>query len=913
MKPDDSAKKTRPLKAPRLLLGIIVPALVAGWIGTLTGQNQYYYNSPPSWYFGTDQSIRFEYGTFFCLLPFQIYLLYRFRQLANALKAKFKPERALSNSLITLAYLSSILILPCVWTYYDRTSYSWSSNYAQIMLWLGLQLFIPLNLLRSLRTAQGEKGTYIPEVALLSLAAFETYALAPSSSFYTWWWLTQLTGIGFVWTRLTDKTVPTTNSAFNGSPVPDTGSDNVINYHPFAAITRWRKQQEGALTKDLKTILCIAIPVILFCFVFAINYLANFEKQAIVKRNQAVEQKRKLQQALDLENYRESLAAQFNAIVRKRPELKDYVVGLNIDSSGRPLSNESMRYIATSEPFKSILNSSSNVNLQPLSAGAPTDEIDRKAWESRNFEKAETLVASLQAEDLSFGSPPLAGLPVSYLKTRITFEGNPPLAHVEFLELEHTELVSAFGNPGISNGTKLNSPLSNTLRREWLKQEAELDSNTDASRSFLLYSFFGGFALLIGSIMYVSASPTHIGLNNVGWRFLWRRRFNKGNGKYLYWERISRIYMERPKKSTSPLDDRLCFELLNGSVQSIKMGAIEAVEDREMLLKAITKYAPDVPRDAAVMQALQPPADHSYTELWLQALSAPPKRERLKPLADGTQLKKGNYHVVRQIGSGGQGHAYLATSSEGNNCVLKECILPVYVDVSIRRTSLEQFENEARLLRQINHPQIVKLMDFFVEDHRTYLVLEHIDGKSLRQLVKENGAFKEDQVRELALQMCEILKCLHGLKPQVIHRDFTPDNLILNKDGTLKLIDFNVAKQVVESTTSGTVVGKHAYLPPEQFRGMPECASDIYAMGATLHYMLCGADPEPIATSHPKRLRADLTDEINTLVEKATALDLQKRYSEIQQLLSDLRAAANPGESQEADGEKYSLSEKQLT
>ncbi|MBX9690834.1 MAG: protein kinase, partial [Cyanobacteria bacterium] len=130
------------------------------------------------------------------------------------------------------------------------------------------------------------------------------------------------------------------------------------------------------------------------------------------------------------------------------------------------------------------------------------------------------------------------------------------------------------------------------------------------------------------------------------------------------------------------------------------------------------------------------------------------------------------------------------------------------------------------------------------------------------------------------------------MNPPVIHRDFTPDNLILHKDGTLKLIDFNVAKQVVESTTSGTVVGKHAYLPPEQFRGMPERASDIYAMGATIHYLLCGQDPEPISTSHPKRVNPALSDEINALVERATALDLQKRYKNIHELQADLNAQA---------------------
>jgi len=207
--------------------------------------------------------------------------------------------------------------------------------------------------------------------------------------------------------------------------------------------------------------------------------------------------------------------------------------------------------------------------------------------------------------------------------------------------------------------------------------------------------------------------------------------------------------------------------------------------------------------------------------------------------------------VLGAIGVGGQGSAYSARDRINNTTVvLKEFILPVFVNVKVRKSALEQFENEAKILRQLNNDQIVKLLDFFVEDHRAYLVLEHIDGTSLRSLIEKKGVAGEPQVRNLAVQMCHILEYLHGLAPPVVHRDFTPDNLILRSDGTLKLIDFNVAQQV-EETTTGTVVGKHAYLPPEQFRGETTSQSDLYAPGATLFYLLVGEDPEPISVSKP--------------------------------------------------------------
>jgi serine/threonine-protein kinase len=251
-------------------------------------------------------------------------------------------------------------------------------------------------------------------------------------------------------------------------------------------------------------------------------------------------------------------------------------------------------------------------------------------------------------------------------------------------------------------------------------------------------------------------------------------------------------------------------------------------------------------------------------------------------------LQNGRYQVLGQLGVGGQGTAYLAHDREvQHDVVLKEFILPVYVDTNVLRQSLERMQNEAAMLRKLNNPRIVRLKNFFVEDHRGYLVLERIDGDSLEQVVARDGPMSEDAVRRLAAQMCEILSYLHSLQPPVIHRDFTPDNLILSKDGTLKLVDFNVAQQT-ESTATGTVVGKHAYLPPEQFRGRPTTQSDIYAMGATVYFLLTGQAPEPIKVSHPKMSREEVSEEIDAVVARATAFDTAKRYQSIAQLQSDL-------------------------
>lgn len=444
-------------------------------------------------------------------------------------------------------------------------------------------------------------------------------------------------------------------------------------------------------------------------------------------------------------------------------------------------------------------------------------------------------------------------------------------------ELQHRTFYPTYSED-LTHRSRFDQTLSDRIEEE------------NATQNFLTCLGLGAVFLCCGGLFFLYIQPTHVGFDKTGWRFFWLRKqsFLK-HSQYFRWDDIAKISMESAKNKAATMDQRLCFEMKWGRVHKLKLGAIDSIEDREKIIDCIKRWAPTVSRDAAVIQALQPPADHSYTEIWMQALSAPPKRERLKPLSKGTALKKGAYKIVDLIGTGGQGQAYLAEVSgiAQDRVVLKEFILPVFVDMKVRKTALEQFENEARILRQLDHNQIVKLMDFFVEDHRAYLVLEHIKGTSLQELVKGKGKMSEPQVRKLALQMCGMLKYLHSLSPPVVHRDFTPDNLILNVDGTLKLIDFNVAKQVVESGTSGTVVGKHAYLPPEQFRGMPERASDIYSMGATLHFLLTGSDPEPISVSHPA-MTANVSHQLNSLVEKATALDLKKRYRTIEELEADL-------------------------
>jgi serine/threonine-protein kinase len=214
---------------------------------------------------------------------------------------------------------------------------------------------------------------------------------------------------------------------------------------------------------------------------------------------------------------------------------------------------------------------------------------------------------------------------------------------------------------------------------------------------------------------------------------------------------------------------------------------------------------------------------------------------------------------------------------------LKEFILPVHADEEISRKALMAVEHEEAILKQLAAEHIVELYDSFVEDFRAYLVLELIEGQSLRQIVEANGAMEQTKVIKLAIQMCDILAHLHSFKPPIVHRDFTPENLILSHNEMLKLIDFDVARQE-DNSHLNQVVGKPSYIAPEQFRGQSIPASDIYSLGASMFFLLTGKEPTPIQASHPRRVVESISEPLDALVAKATASNLQERFTTAEEL-----------------------------
>ncbi|HIK15591.1 MAG TPA: serine/threonine protein kinase [Leptolyngbyaceae cyanobacterium M33_DOE_097] len=183
---------------------------------------------------------------------------------------------------------------------------------------------------------------------------------------------------------------------------------------------------------------------------------------------------------------------------------------------------------------------------------------------------------------------------------------------------------------------------------------------------------------------------------------------------------------------------------------------------------------------------------------------------------------------------------------------------------SMEWDDLKLFEREALVLQQLNHPQIPKYRDSFTVEDRLFwfgLVQDYLPGESLKQLLQQGRHFSEDEVRQIATSLLELLSYLHELSPPVLHRDIKPSNVLLGEDSHLYLVDFGaVQNRAAAEGTTFTVVGTYGYAPMEQFGGRAVPASDLYGLGATLIHLVTGLPPNELPQ---KELRIQFADRVS--------------------------------------------------
>ncbi len=265
-----------------------------------------------------------------------------------------------------------------------------------------------------------------------------------------------------------------------------------------------------------------------------------------------------------------------------------------------------------------------------------------------------------------------------------------------------------------------------------------------------------------------------------------------------------------------------------------------------------------------------------------------------------TRVIAGRYRIEREIGGGGQKLMYLAADLRLNNrlCALAE-LIPSARTTAALAEGKEMFRREAEILAALSNIHVVQVYDYFDENNLCYLVEEYVRGQSLQAKIAGRGRLGVDEITGLALQVLDALEYLHSLTPPLVHRDLKPDNIMLapvtGGAEIVKLIDFGIARHF--QMQRGTVHGTPGYAAPEQYRGMSEPRTDLYALGAILHYALSGRDPQeqpPFSFPPLGSVRPDLPQALCALVDQTLNNDADRRVANAAEFRTHLRAATAP-------------------
>lgn len=262
------------------------------------------------------------------------------------------------------------------------------------------------------------------------------------------------------------------------------------------------------------------------------------------------------------------------------------------------------------------------------------------------------------------------------------------------------------------------------------------------------------------------------------------------------------------------------------------------------------------------------------------------------------ELLKNRYTVKEIMNCGGMAQIYKVSDKDlgDRECVLKELLINNFQQKD-RSTITAAFQREATLLARLNHGNLPRATDFFVDQSGAnfYLVVDFIDGQDLEQ-VRQSRRCHEDEVIKWSISILEVLDYLHHQMPPIIYRDLKPANIMLEKTGQIKLIDFGIAREYDPAfNAKQTVIGSHGYAPPEQYHGKAEPRSDIYSLGVVMHFLICGIDPQPFALQPIEFLAKDIDPRLATIINKAADPRINYRYADVVAMKQDLQNLLNNG------------------
>ncbi|RKG60076.1 serine/threonine protein kinase [Corallococcus sp. CA054B] len=278
-------------------------------------------------------------------------------------------------------------------------------------------------------------------------------------------------------------------------------------------------------------------------------------------------------------------------------------------------------------------------------------------------------------------------------------------------------------------------------------------------------------------------------------------------------------------------------------------------------------------------------------------------------------MQLGKYQLVRKLASGGMAEVFLAKAAGPRGFEKTLVLKRILPHLAEDEAFVEMFLGEAQLAARLDHPNVVQIFDFGEVDGSYFLAMEYIDGPTLRRLIKRSAELKQPLPPGVCAKMVaaaaeglafahELADAETGAPLGLVHRDISPENVLVSRQGAVKVVDFGIAKVAGQShrTATGVVKGKVAYMPPEQLQARPmDGRVDVYALGIVLYELLTGKRPfeattdvsmmqailfEPFVPAVQRR--PDLPEAMQRILEKALAKDREQRYPDCRAFQADL-------------------------
>ena len=270
-------------------------------------------------------------------------------------------------------------------------------------------------------------------------------------------------------------------------------------------------------------------------------------------------------------------------------------------------------------------------------------------------------------------------------------------------------------------------------------------------------------------------------------------------------------------------------------------------------------------------------------------------------IAKGSKIND-RYQIIKTLGVGGMANVYLAHDTILDRNVAVKVLRG---DLATDEKFVRRFQREALSASSLSHPNIVEMYDVGEDDGQYYIVMEFVDGKTLKQVLKQRGHLSVTEVIDIMSQLTDGMA--HAHDAYIIHRDIKPQNIMILSNGMIKITDFGVATALnsTQLTQTNSVMGTVHYLPPEQAQGKGSTIrSDIYSMGIMMYELLSGLVPYKgdnaveIALKHLKeplpsirKVSSSIPQSIENVIIRATAKNPKNRYADAREMYEDLKTA----------------------